>query len=170
MPQPNNYKNWLMEYEDFPTPKLPAPRSISLWPGERRPSSIGIQPGPRQDYTKPLSKGGARIPESEYYPPTPRAAQGIAQEPNSPWGVAIHDPLERQWVYLTPAGVPILRSRYPYTVKKTPGQWVEAASPAPYKESYGGGGGGGGWTGTAAESLPRWWDPGLMNWRYGVTY
>ena len=117
--------------------------------------------GPRQ---------GAVIPAQDWVAPIPRHS-GISQEPNSPWGVAIHDPLERQWFDMSPAGFPVLRNPNRYS-RSTPqigsvggGGWGSEY----YPRSYGGGGGGGWGNYPASVQPPFWWDPGLYNWRYGVT-
>ena len=109
------------------------------------------------------------IPAQDWVPPIPRHT-GISQEPNSPWGVAIHDPLERQFVTMSPAGFPVLRNnRYSRPLPRIAGGigggggWGEDYYPRSY---YGGGGGGGGYT--QAPTPPPWWYPGLYNWRYGI--
>ena len=71
-----------------------------------------------------------------------------------------------------PTMQPVLQSRLPTG-------WTGAALPqygggggGGYTRSYGGGGGGG-WGGgypNVPQQSALWWDPGLYNWRYGVSY
>jgi len=161
MARKRNQREWLKEFEGVNTP--PRPRSISIRPGKRQPTK------PDWAY-KGTPRGSATLPDFEWRPPSKQPSTGITQEPNSPWGVAIQDPLEKQFVTVTPSGIPVLRSRARWSVP----QVVQGG----YTPSYGanqysswGGGGGGSWGGyQQAASVPRWWDPGLYNWRYGVTY
>lgn len=149
-----DYRQWLREYEGLKpsTPARTPPRNL--------PS--------RANWNE---RGTARLPDIEWATPTPRAAQGISQEPNSPWGVAIQDPLERQFVTMTPAGIPVLKpwlNRWSYQPQ------IASAATAPAAARYYGGGGGGGysggWAGMPTSPVPNWWSPQLMNWRYGVNY
>lgn len=112
----------------------------------------------------------AVIPAQDWVAPIPKHT-GISQEPNAPWGVAIHDPLEKQFVTMSPAGFPILRNALPPRMvapqvgSVAQSTWGDAYTP----RTYGGGGGGYGGGGYASTLPAYWWDPGLFNWRYGVT-
>lgn len=166
------------------------------WNVQPESRSIGIQPGRKPYKRKPFmwypqpqelaewmnqTRGGSQMPTRRMptrymigpgtrgLPPT-----GMSQEPLSPWGVAIHDPLERQRVQMTPSGIPVLKpwGQYGYNYGRGARQTAAASGGSSGSGGWGGygGGGGGGWTGAPQAALPRWWDPGLMNWRYGVTY
>lgn len=177
MPAPRNTLQWLRGYENLPTMAkvkrsrqgqgAPPIRIDARSVRPRLPSrAYGVQ-GPAG------TQRGAQLPGWEFTPPTRKGMPGISQEPNSPWGVAMHDPLERQWVEMSPSGIPILRNRPMYTSQAQAysggggGGWGSGYAP----KSYGGGGGGwGDGGGYAQDAQNLWWDPGLYNWRYGASY
>lgn len=161
----DEYLAWQRQREQQTRPR-PRPRSQSARPGSRPPSAYFRQTpgrGPGQS---------AAIPAQDWVAPIPRHS-GISQEPNSPWGFAIHDPLERQFITMTPAGFPVLRNRIPPRPTRPVVGSVASSSWSPdYYPSGGyggGGGGGGGWSYPSSVQAPYWWDPGLYNWRYGVS-
>jgi hypothetical protein len=171
-------RDWLREYEQV---TRPAPRPVQRpgqGPTSRPPVSISVRPGTRP-VPIPMSRQrpgqgpvarGAWIPEIDFREPTPTHAQGWTQEPNSGWGVAVHDPFERQFFPENLGGTqPRLRPVRATAASVMPQVYEgDVESSSGWYPRGGGGGGGGGWGAAMPESM--WWNPGLTMWRYGVRF
>lgn len=103
--------------------------------------------------------------------PPPRAS-GITQGLCAPWGFSnpegteAQDPLERMNIRIGPTGTPYLQRSHQPRASTVQAIGASDWGSKYYPRSYGGGGGGG-YAATVPQSM--WWNPGLFNWRYGVT-
>jgi hypothetical protein len=156
-------RDWLKEYEEEQAARIRA-RQQGAPPDTSRPRQRDYWMPSRYHNQNPGRGQSAVIPAVDWHKPNPKGMPGIAQEPNSPWGVAVHDPLERQFVTGT-----ILR-HWPLPGRTAQPQASGGGWGAGYYPRSYGGGGGGGWGGYTPQAPNNWWDPGLFNWRYGVSY